>query len=119
MDKRRLRADIILIAVLLLISTAVLLITRLGKSGGAALRVTVNGETTAEYSLLKDGEHSLNGGTNILKIEDGHAYVIYADCPDKLCCHAGKISLTGERIVCLPNKLMIEVIGEDDVDFVS
>lgn len=35
----------------------------------------------------------------------------WADCPDKLCIHQGKISHTGETIACLPNRVTVRVIS--------
>lgn len=49
------------------------------------------------------------GQKNELVIEDGKAYLTYADCPDKICVKQGKISAKGETIVCLPHKLVIEI----------
>jgi hypothetical protein len=41
-----------------------------------------------------------------------------ADCPDKLCVHQKAISATGETIVCLPNKVVVEIAGEtEDAEF--
>ena len=34
-----------------------------------------------------------------------------AECPDKLCMRQGAISRDGQTIVCLPHKLVVEVIG--------
>ena len=34
-----------------------------------------------------------------------------ADCPDKLCVKTGRISKTGETIVCLPHRVVVEIIG--------
>ena len=45
-------------------------------------------------------------------IENGMAYVTDADCPDQVCIRMGKISKTGENIVCLPHKLVIQVEGD-------
>ena len=44
------------------------------------------------------------------------AWLVDADCPDKLCVHQGKIDKTGEVITCLPNKLTVTVIGADSGD---
>jgi hypothetical protein len=33
----------------------------------------------------------------------------YADCPDKLCIRQGIVSRSGERIVCLPNRVSITI----------
>ena len=109
--KKKIIADIILIAVLLLVSLSVFLILRFTSEAGAYAVVSVDGERVAKYSLSEDGEYSLNGGANILVIEKGTAFVREASCPDGLCVRQGKISRTGERIVCLPNRVMIEIVG--------
>ena len=45
---------------------------------------------------------------------------IKSDCPDKLCVHQGRISRTGQSIICLPNKIIVEIVGKKpDVDAVS
>ena len=114
LGNKKLLADIILVSVLLIISLSVFLIISLTKEEGATAVVSVDGRVVAEYSLSVDGEYSLNGGTNTLVIKDGKAFVTYASCPDGLCINQGKISMTGERIVCLPNRVMIEIIGGEE-----
>ena len=117
MSKKKLFGDLVLILSLLFVGILVFLIIELTKTEGSTVSVTVNGESVAEYSLSEDGEYSINGGTNILIISDGKAYLKEANCPDKLCVNQGKISMSGERIVCLPNKVMIEILGEGDEIF--
>lgn len=114
------KRDIILIASILIVAIAFFLIVELTKEEGAGVTVKVDGVKVAEYSLSKNGTYPLNGGTNILVIENGKAYLTDANCPDKLCVHQGKISRTGETITCLPNKLTVAVFGaEESVDLVS
>ena len=114
------KRDIILIASILIVAIAFFLIVELTKEEGAGVTVKVDGVKVAEYSLSKNGTYPLNGGTNILVIENGKAYLSDANCPDKLCVHQGKISMTGETITCLPNKLTVTVFGaEESVDLVS
>ncbi|MBQ2716664.1 MAG: NusG domain II-containing protein [Clostridia bacterium] len=114
------KRDIILIASILVVAIAFFLIVELTKEEGAGVVVKVDGVEVAEYSLSKSGTYPLNGGTNILVIEDGRAYLSDANCPDKLCVHQGKISRTGEVITCLPNKLTVTVFGaEESVDLIS
>ncbi len=102
-----------MISVLLLGAVIAFIIINSSKEDGAFVKVT-DGENVTEYSLFENGEYPLAGGKNILVIEGGVAYIKSADCPDKLCVKYGKISKSGERIVCLPNKVMIEVFGEDE-----
>ena len=114
------KRDIILIASILIIAIALFLVVELTKEEGAGVTVKVDGVKVAEYSLSKNGTYPLNGGTNILVIENGKAYLSDANCPDKLCVHQGKISMTGETITCLPNKLTVSVFGaEQSVDLIS
>lgn len=117
MNKR----DLILIGILVVVIAAVCLTVFLTKEEGACVIVRVDGKQVATYSLLEDGEYSLNGGTNILCIRNGKAYLTDADCPDHLCVKQGKIDQTGETITCLPNRLTVTVYGAEDseVDLVS
>lgn len=108
--------DIILIAAILVVALAAFLFVELGKEDGARVVVAVEGSEIATYSLFDNGEYALNGGTNILHIENGVAWLVDANCPDKLCVHQGKIDKTGEVITCLPNKLTVTVKGADSGD---
>ena len=115
------RLDIIVIASILLASLSLLLILNLTKQEGALAVVEIDGQVVAEYPLYKEGVFSLNGGTNVLVVEGGTAYLNYSSCPDHTCENIGKIRYVGETIVCLPNKVTITIIGdaEDGVDLVS
>ena len=119
--EKRLYRDVVLIAFFLLLSAALFAVIHFTQTAGAGVVVRVNGEEVARYSLSKNGRYELNGGTNILVIEDGKAYLIEADCPDKLCVRQGKISSSGQVITCLPNRLTVTVYGADDngVDIIT
>ena len=39
--------------------------------------------------------------------------MIDATCPDHICVNQKEISKTGETIVCLPNKVIVEIKGAD------
>jgi hypothetical protein len=120
--KKKYRLDIIIISAILLISLLLLLVVMLSKEEGSAVVVEIDGMTVATYSLDQNGEYSLNGGTNVLVIEDGKAYLNYSNCPDHTCERTGKIRYAGQTIVCLPNRLSITVRGEmgnQGVDLIS
>ena len=113
--------DFILIVSLILISCVSLACLLIFRQDGKTVSVEINGEVVGEYSLDTDGEYPLNGGTNILIIENGEAYMRSADCPDRTCVRTGRVCYAGESIVCLPNRVAIVVKGEDasGVDLVS
>ena len=51
---------------------------------------------------------------NIVSIAKDGVRVIEASCSDKLCIKQGRIDNPGQSIVCLPNKLVIKILGDDD-----
>ena len=55
-------------------------------------------------------------GYNLIEIGDNEIRVIEADCPDKYDVKQGSISRIGETIICLPNRLVIEIKGIETVD---
>lgn len=62
----------------------------------------------------------VNCGTNIVCIQEDGVFMKSATCPDLLCVHQGAIDSAGESIVCLPNRIMVELKGKkSDVDAVS
>ncbi len=107
--------DIILIVSLLVLALSVFLVFKFTRRTGAYAEVSVNGEAVARYSLDIDGEYEINGGTNVLVIKDGAAYMKSASCPDKTCItrHKRGVSYDGETITCLPNRVRIEICGGD------
>lgn len=125
-DKKH-RADIILAASIVLVGLIALLVFNLVKEKGNSVEVLIDNKVVATYPLSVDAEYELNGGTNILVIEDGKAYLRYSECPDQTCVlgksfYGNKISYVNQEISCLPNDVLIRVVGEvtDDnggVDF--
>ena len=79
-------------------------------------RVTRDGVLLEEIDLSKaDAPYSLTfedgSGTNIVLVEKGRICVSEADCPDQICVYQGWISDDIVPIVCLPHRLMIEIVG--------
>ena len=119
---KKYRSDIIFISAIVLLAITVLLVATITRKEGAVAVVEIDGSVVGEYPLDQNGTFSLNGGTNVLVIENGMAYLNYSNCPDHTCELTGKIHYVGETIVCLPNKLSVTVRGNVDnggVDLVS
>lgn len=121
-DEKRLRlkptlADGLLILSCALIGIFVFLILFFARSEGERITVRCGGELLGEYSLSEDGDYSFLDGAVVVTVSGGEAFVRYADCPDKSCVLMGKISKSGESIICLPNRISITVEGgESEVD---
>lgn len=89
---------------------------------GGMVRVIIDGEVKAEYDVNVDRvvEFDTEFGHNILTIKDGKVNMTEADCKDQICVHTGVISHGKESIVCVPNRIIIEIVGENGgIDAIS
>ena len=101
----------------LVVALVLFLVMRVtGSEAGSRIQVTVDGEVYGTYSLTEDQVIEVEEGDfyNRICIEDGKAYMDEANCPDGYCERQGKISSGAQTIVCLPHKLVVEVLEADD-----
>ena len=83
---------------------------------GKTAVITLDGEVIDEVDLSKvkmpytieaESKHR-----NTIEIERGRICVSHADCPDQVCVETGWIEDGSKPIVCLPNRLVIEIKGD-------
>lgn len=99
-----------------------LLFRHMMQTEGTAVTVSFEGQIYGTYPLSEDreipvyreGEGEIR---NIVVVEDGTVYMKEADCPDKLCIRQGKISRTGESIICLPNRVTVTIEGDGKQEY--
>ncbi len=114
--KKSIQLDFIVIAIFLAVGVVIALVLFLGQHKGATVKVSVDGDIIKTFPLDTDTTYEIqgvNGGTNLLVIEDKKAYIEEASCPDGLCINMGKIDSAGQSIVCLPNKVVVSIEGEE------
>lgn len=113
------KRELILIGAILAVAAILFAWNRFSHSEPAILvEVTVNGKVVEMLDLKKDTEFEIESsergtkGSNHLIIKDGEAWISEASCPDKICVYQGKISREGEMIVCLPNLVIVRIMGK-------
>ena len=108
------KKDIILIAAVLVIALISFAAIKMTQKDGKEVVVTVNGEEVYKTSINKDQTYKIpeKNGTNIMQIKDGKVTMKQADCPDQICADHKAIEKSGETIVCLPHKVVIEIKSE-------
>lgn len=113
------KADIFLVVCILAVAAGVYLFCAAGAEDGGGAEVTVDGEHRAFLPLDEDGSIRIETewGYNIVSVEDGWVSVSEADCRDHICVEHKRIRRTGETIVCLPHKLVVEVTGDAPAGF--
>ena len=112
MKKREwiLGAAIILVAVIMYIA-----MNATQSDDGMAVKITLDGKEYGTYSLDEDREIEIktDNGNNKVAIHNESVEMKEADCPDKYCVKQGKINKTRQNIVCLPHKIVVEIISAD------
>lgn len=110
------KREFILVAAILVAATFLYLINRISHQEPAAVvDISVDGEVVETLDLSIDQELTIQGagdGTNHLVVQDGQVWVTEASCPDHLCIRQGKISMDGQVIVCLPNRMTAAIRGQ-------
>ena len=99
--------DIILCAAICALAAALAVLFFFTRKDGATVTVKENNKTVCEYPLDTDRQIELEHNTAVIK--DGKVYMSEADCKNQICVKTGKISKRGECIVCLPNRVIIEI----------
>lgn len=121
------RADLILIAVVLVLVGGILGYRALfpkaeaSSSGGLAARITVDGKLYKLVPLTKEEqvlEMYTDYGHDTLKVFNNGIQMTYSDTPLKIGMKMGFISRPGEQIICLPHRIFVEIVqtGEPSED---
>ena len=107
---------IAVMAALLIICVALSLFTFSGKTASRA-QIISNGKVIRTVELAIDQEFTVEteDGYNIVTVKDGRIAVTEASCPDHYCMARGFCN-GGTQIVCLPNRLVIEFLAEQEID---
>jgi hypothetical protein len=117
MDKPKIKkADLLLTGGIIAFGCILGLIILLTRHEGNIAQVRVDGVIIENFPITDNLTYKIsgvNGGTNLLIIQDGEAWIEEATCPDGLCKNMGKISQVGQSIICLPNKVVVEILNKE------
>lgn len=121
------KKDFVIIAIFLLVAAILWIWTSKRPDGDIAAGEVViykDGQVfaavplTVERTVVVEDE---NGSRNVIRVEDGKAEMIEASCPDQICVHSRPVQKNGQSIICLPNRVSVEVRStqENEIDGVS
>lgn len=106
---------VLLLLVLCAVAAAVLLrpkqpgtVARISQNGALLMEIDLS-ELTEPVTCTVEGE---NGLFNVIYAERDRIRMESATCPDQICVHQGWIYDSAMPIVCMPNKLVVEIVGE-------
>lgn len=109
MKKLITKNDLILLLVVLLAGVTGIILVNSADRGKSA-QIIVDGEITEIISLDEAYEKELNGV--VICCHKGEIFIKESDCPDKVCVRSGRISKSGEGIICAPNRVAVKIDGK-------
>ncbi len=111
------RTWIIVLGIVLLLSLAGSYFLLSSGEPAAYAQIASDGTVIATFDLSKDDSITVafGDGYNHVDVRNGRIAVTEATCPDHYCMQRGYCN-SGTPIVCLPNKLVISFLGEQEID---
>ena len=108
------KADIVLLIIILVVGIPLSVLSLTEGIGGDKVRISLDGEIYGVYPLGEDREIDVteDGHTNHITIKDGQVSMSYSTCRNQVCVNTGAISKTKDAIVCLPNRVVVEIISD-------
>lgn len=111
-------ADLVAVAAVLLLALGTWLAVLPG-SAGSEVEISVADRATERYRLTEAHELRISSrGVDLtVVIDGGEVYVAEATCEDGVCLATGRISRSGESIICAPAGVAVRIVGgEANVD---
>jgi hypothetical protein len=99
--------DYLLAAVIVILSASPLL--SFVKPSGAPSKAVIYRNNTAIGQIELKDDAVINVGEMQIEVKGKKVRVLKTDCPNKICKHAGWISSPGQSLICLPNKVVVEI----------
>jgi hypothetical protein len=113
------KGDLLIIAAVLLAAAVLLGLKHLPVAdGGKTLRIELEGQLIDEVDFTSDVDRQiavqLPEGQAIVEISGGKVRVVPMPkdlCPLGICSSVGWVEQSGDAIVCLPNRMVLTVVG--------
>ena len=106
--------DGVIIAVVLICAAALAAVLA-WQSAGDRLYAEVyqNGELVEHIALTDATDRTIDlDGHNTIILHGKTARMAHADCRDQVCVRTGTLTHAGQAAVCLPNKVVLKLVGE-------
>lgn len=111
--------DFVIIAAVLLAAAALAFFLAMQAAGDRLYaEIWKDGELTQRVALTPDTRETIDlDGHNTIVLDGLTARMAGADCRDQVCVRTGTLSRAGQAAVCLPNRVVLKLVGEkNEVD---
>ncbi|WP_232695812.1 NusG domain II-containing protein [Brevibacillus daliensis] len=118
------RGDLLIIGVVLVVALVLLVPRFLGNNSSEKKHndqryalITVDNKEYKKVPLTEEEQMitvETSHGKNVLKVHNNGIEMHEADCADQVCKSFGFITEPYQTIVCLPNRVLVEIVGGEE-----
>ena len=114
-------ADRFLIVFLIILGISSLFFISLFQTQGETVQIFQNNELKYQFSLNDEKKLLIENQGSFIQIciQDRKVWVNDSSCLAKICKKMGKISKTSQTIICVPNKVFIQIIGKNNKKYID
>jgi hypothetical protein len=113
--------DILIIAFVLLFGVGSVFAIRDRKNRINTCRIYSSGKLVVSTALDCDTIIYVQGplGVTTVELRGGSVRVLSSPCRDKLCVKMGKQHRAGSVIACVPNRVLVVIVGHNDIESIT
>lgn len=112
------KSDVKLIVLLLIIIGGIFIFIGVTKKEGSIAEVYYEDEMVLSIDLNIDKEYIIDGelGDVVLEVKDKKIRVKEENSPKHICSKEGFIGDSSRTLICLPNKIIVKIVGDNELD---
>lgn len=108
--------DFVIIGVVLVLAAALAAVLVAGTQGDLLYaEVWQDNALVERIALTDETDRTIDlDGHNVIVLSGKTARMASADCRDQVCVRTGTLTRAGQVAVCLPNRVVLKIVGETD-----
>lgn len=112
------KSDTKLIIILGIVVLSMFILINITKEEGSIAEVFYKDELILTIDLNIDSEYTVDGelGDVVLEVKDKKIRVKKENSPRNICSREGYIGDSSRTLICLPNKVIVKIVGENEID---
>ncbi len=112
------KSDIKLVIILGIIIVGIFIFIDITKEVGSMAEVYYGEKKVLTIDLSIDGDYTVDGdlGDVVLEVKNKMIRVKSENSPRNICSKEGFIGDSSRTLVCLPNKIVIKIVGKSEID---
>lgn len=112
------KSDIKLVVILVIIVFGIFVLINITKKAGSMAEVYYKDKLVLTIDLNIDSEYKVDGelGDVVLEVKDKKIRVKSENSPRNICSKEGYIGDSSRTLICLPNKVIVKIVGESEID---